>query len=174
MIDLISILPSMIAFFFPAINLSVLMTLRAARLLRLFKFQRHLNVFTVISTVLRKRAGVLFTSMAMIFLMMMVTAILMYNIERLAQPDKFNNIFSSFWWALSAIATIGYGDIYPITIPGQILNGIFSFFGIALVAIPTAVISAGFIDYFTKEKELSVREDEKHFCPYCGHNIERE
>jgi len=172
LIDLFAILP----FYIPliiTIDLRVLMTLRVTRLLRLFKVKRHADIFSAIREVLKKRIGQLLTSMLMIFMLMIVTSVLMYNIEHAAQPDKFNNAFSGFWWAVSTLTTIGYGDIYPITVAGQVLNWVFSFLGIGIVAIPTGIISAGFVEYFEREREDEKQEsDEKCFCPYCGHKLD--
>ena len=173
LIDLFAVLPFYIPLIIP-LDLRVLKTLRVIRLLRLFKMNRHINTFSAIGEVLKKRIGQLLSSMLMIFLLMVITSVLMYNVEHAAQPDKFDNAFSSFWWSIATLTTIGYGDIYPITVAGQILNGVFAFLGIGLVAIPTGIISAGFIEYFGKEKEAAQQEcDEKCFCPYCGHKLDK-
>jgi len=173
LIDLLSILPFYIPFIIP-LDLRVLRTLRIFRLLRLFKVNRHLNAFSEIGEVFKKKLSQLLSSMLVVFLLMVITSVLMYNVEHAAQPDKFDNAFSSFWWAMATLTTIGYGDIYPITIAGKILNGIFAFLSIGLVAIPTGIISAGFIEYFAREKESPEQTgDEKCFCPYCGHKLDR-
>jgi voltage-gated potassium channel len=90
----------------------------------------------------------------------------MYNLESVAQPQAFNNAFSSFWWAVATITTVGYGDIYPITIAGKLISALISFLGIALVAIPTGIISAGFNELTEKD-----RAEEYRFCPFCGNKI---
>ena len=75
----------------------------------------------------------------------------MYNAEHAAQPEVFKNAFSGFWWCVTTILTIGYGDIYPVTITGTILAIILSFLGVGAVAIPTGIISAGFVERFTRD-----------------------
>ena len=65
------------------------------------------------------------------------------------QPEVFNNAFSGIWWSTSTILTVGYGDIYPITILGRIMAIIISFLGVGAVAIPTGIISAGFVERYT-------------------------
>jgi voltage-gated potassium channel len=81
----------------------------------------------------------------------------------------FNNAFSSFWWAIATITTVGYGDIYPVTVTGRILSSIISFLGIALVAIPTGIISSGFNELTDK-----TTHDDYNFCPYCGKKLSKD
>ena len=88
-----------------------------------------------------------------------------------AQPEVFSNAFDSLWWAVATLTTVGYGDIYPITILGKILSGIIAVLGIGLVAIPTGIISAGFIEQIKDPGNPSC--DEQKFCPYCGHEIKK-
>ena len=68
----------------------------------------------------------------------------MYNFEHDAQPDKFTNAFDSIWWAMSALTTVGYGDVYPITVAGKVLGIITAIIGIGMVAVPTGIITSGF------------------------------
>ena len=75
----------------------------------------------------------------------------MYNAEHDAQPEVFRNAFSGFWWSVTTILTIGYGDIYPVTTLGIIMATIISFLGVGAVAIPTGIISAGFVERFTRD-----------------------
>ena len=75
----------------------------------------------------------------------------MYNAEHDAQPEVFKNAFSGFWWSVTTMLTIGYGDIYPVTTAGTILATILSFLGVGAVAIPTGIISAGFVERFTRD-----------------------
>lgn len=62
------------------------------------------------------------------------------------QPDVFSNAFSGLWWAISTFTTVGYGDIYPLTVAGKIFSAIIALLGIGLVAVPTGIISAGFME----------------------------
>lgn len=70
----------------------------------------------------------------------------MYSIECNSQPEVFQNAFSGLWWAIATFTTVGYGDIYPVTVAGKILGGIVSLLGIGLVAVPTGIISSGFME----------------------------
>ena len=96
----------------------------------------------------------------------------MYNIESKAQPEAFDNAFSSFWWAVATLTTVGYGDIYPITIVGKILSAVIALLGVALVAVPTGIIDSGFTELYQKEHEEKKEKEEKHYCPYCGKKID--
>jgi voltage-gated potassium channel len=91
----------------------------------------------------------------------------MYSVENPAQPDKFPNIFASLWWAVATLTTVGYGDIYPVTTIGKIISGVVAVLGIGLIALPTGIISAGFIEKINRPKN----EKSKNVCPHCGKEI---
>ena len=91
----------------------------------------------------------------------------MYGVENPVQPDKFPNIFASLWWAVATLTTVGYGDIYPITTLGKIISGVVSILGIGLIALPTGIISAGFIEKINQTKN----EKKSNLCPYCGKEL---
>ena len=79
----------------------------------------------------------------------------MYSLEHDAQPQVFSNAFSGIWWAVSTLLTVGYGDIYPITTLGKIFGILITFLGVGMVAIPTGIISAGFVDQYSRIKRIS-------------------
>ena len=101
------------------------------------------------------------------FLLMIVSAFMIYHVENPVQPEKFNNIFTSFWWTLATLTSIGLGDIYPVTTLGKIISGIMAILGIGLIALPTGIISAGFIERINQKKS----EKKKNICPHCGKEI---
>ncbi len=180
LVDLVSILPFYLSIFLPT-GLTTLRALRAVRLIRVFKINRYNSSFFIMAKIFRKKAHQLISSAFVLFILMLVAAMLMYDIESLAQPDKFDNAFSGFWWAISTVTTIGYGDLYPITNAGKVLAGLIAFLGIALVAVPTGIISAGFVEESRLlQKETPAREaildapheEEKLYCPYCGKRLE--
>jgi voltage-gated potassium channel len=92
----------------------------------------------------------------------------MFNIENTAQPEVFKNAFDALWWALATLTTVGYGDIYPVTVLGKILSAIIALLGIGLVAVPTGIISAGFVEAISNTKQ----EKDMKYCPYCGEKLE--
>ena len=81
---------------------------------------------------------------------MVASSLSMYSVEHDAQPDVFKNAFSGIWWSLATVFTVGYGDIYPITILGRTLAVLTTFLGVGAVAIPTGIISAGFVEQYTR------------------------
>lgn len=121
----------------------------------IFKLIRHSKSFRLIGQALIAVKEELATAYTACLITICFSAILMYYIERAAQPEVFANIGDGVWWAIVTFATVGYGDIYPITPIGKILGGIICFIGVAMVAIPTAIISSSFISIMqskTKEK----------------------
>lgn len=168
LIDLFAILPFYIPLVIP-IDLRVLRILRIVRLLRIFKVNRYTNALNTVATVLKNKSNQLISSMLIVALLMLISSIIMYNVENPAQPDVFTNAFSGLWWAIATFTTVGYGDIYPITAFGKVLSAIIALLGIGLVAVPTGIISAGFIEQM--DNAAKEKDDEKHFCPYCGKRI---
>lgn len=169
LIDLLAILPFYIPFIIP-IDLRILRTLRIIRLFRLFKVNRYTNALNAVGDVLKKKANQLISSLLVICLLMIITSVLMYNVENPVQPDVFVNAFSGLWWSVATFTTVGYGDIYPITVVGKIISSIIAFLGIALVAVPTGIISAGFVEKISEDKKDA--SSDKKYCPYCGKSIE--
>ena len=104
-------------------------------------------------------------SVFIIIILMMASSLCMYSVEHEAQPDVFKNAFSGIWWSASTLLTVGYGDIYPVTIMGKILGIIISFLGVGMVAIPTGIISAGFVEQYQRLKTVGsyVEEENIHF-----------
>jgi voltage-gated potassium channel len=148
-IDLISIIP----FFlnqFTKIDGRFLRILRLFRLTRIFKLGRDsasLKLF--IKALSSVRAELKFTLFLSI-LTILFSASAIYYLENAAQPEKFSSISESIWWATVSLATVGYGDVYPVTIGGKIFASIISLVGIGVVAIPTGVISASFVEEIIK------------------------
>lgn len=169
LIDLFAILPFYLPFIFP-IDLRVLRMLRIIRLLRIFKVSRYTTALTTIANVFKAKKTQLLSSIFVCVLLMIIAAVLMYNIENEAQPEAFDNAFDALWWAVATLTTVGYGDIYPITVLGKLLSAVIALLGIGLVAVPTGIISAGFTEQISKNREES--KDEKAFCPYCGHKLD--
>jgi voltage-gated potassium channel len=143
-IDLLSILPFYLPMFLP-IDLRILRVLRLLRLLRVFKLARYSTAMASTGRVLKQSGPALLSSLSVVAMLMLVASVLMYYIEGPAQPEEFSNAFSALWWAMATITTVGYGDIYPVTVLGKILSAVIAILGIALVAIPTGIISAGFM-----------------------------
>ena len=175
LMDLLAILAFYVPYIIP-VDLRVLRTLRVTRLLRLFKVNRYTSALSTIGRVFKKKAAQLIASMFIVFLLMLIASVLMYNIENAAQPNVFHNAFDALWWAVATLTTVGYGDIYPVTVGGKILSSVIAILGIGLIAVPTGIISAGFmetIDDDTAVPDAVESHDKKCFCPYCGKRIDK-
>ena len=149
-IDLISILP----FLVPVLhtyNLIGVRVFRLVRLLRIFKLNRYSDALTAIGEVFRKKAQQMVASVFFVFMILILASLLIYYAEHDAQPGQFENAFSGLWWAVATLTTVGYGDIYPITPLGRILGAIIALLGIGVVAVPTSILSAGFMEMLNKE-----------------------
>lgn len=174
-IDILAILPTYLPLFLPA-RLRILRLLRTLRLLRLLKMNRYTNSLEKLFYILRRNKDELFSSMFICIILMTMASVLMYEAEHDVQPEVFKDALSGFWWAIATLTTIGYGDIYPVTTLGKLISGVIAILGIGLVAIPTGIISAGFMDYEEDRREEAREEDAKkeeayHYCPYCGKEI---
>ncbi len=172
-VDLLAILPFYVPFLIP-VDLRVLRMLRIVRLLRVFKVNRYTHALSAIGRVFKRKKSQLLSSVFVVIILMIIAAVLMYNVENAAQPEVFSNAFTSLWWAVATFTTVGYGDIYPITVLGKILSGVIALLGIGLVAVPTGIISSGFMEQIEEEKNNQNNEnDKKEYCPYCGHKLEK-
>ena len=144
-IDLFSFLPFFLTGLVPA-GMVVFRLIRVARILRLFRINRFLDPVSAILTVLQKKASLLLASFFLVFVLMFSSSLLMYYAEHDAQPEIFENAFSGLWWSVSTLSTTGYGDIYPVTFLGRLMAIIITLLGMCLVAIPTGIITAGFME----------------------------
>ena len=163
-IDLLSFLPYYLPVFFPA-GSAVFRLFRVARILRLFRINSYYDQLNVITEVLISKKQQLMASVFIIIILMMGSSLCMYSVEHEAQPEVFQNAFSGIWWSVSTLLTVGYGDIYPVTFAGKTLGILISFLGVGMVAIPTGIISAGFVEQYQKLKEMGdfVEEENIHF-----------
>ena len=163
-IDLLSFLPYYLPIFFPAGTVAFRM-IRIVRILRLFRINAYYDSLSVITEVLSSKRQQLISSVFIILVLMLASSLCMYSLEHEAQPEVFSNAFSGIWWATSTLLTVGYGDIYPITTLGKIFGIFISFLGVGMVAIPTGIISAGFVNQYTniKNKALYGYKKDMHF-----------
>ena len=163
-IDLMSFLPYYLPVFFPA-GTTVFRMFRVIRIFRLFQINAYYDSLNVIAEVISSKRQQLFSSVFTILLLMLASSLCMYSLEHEAQPEVFTNAFSGIWWSVSTLLTVGYGDIYPITTMGKIFSIFITFLGVGMVAIPTGIISAGFVDQYSRLKRISeyASEEDVHF-----------
>ncbi len=156
MIDLMAILPFFLEFFLH--HLLDLRFLRVFRLLRLLKLTRYTGATTTLTRVVSREWPVLAASAFIMLLLVIMTASLGYLFEHDAQPDKFENIPQSIYWAVITLASVGYGDISPVTPMGRLMTIILSLLGIGIFAIPAALLSSAFTDQLRIERETLKNE----------------
>ena len=172
LIDLLAIVPFYLPLLIP-VDLRVVRILRLVRFLRLLKLTRYTRSVTAIAAVVRERRHELMVAVFLTSLLLMVASTLMYYMESKVQPDAFPNIIASLWWAVATLTTIGYGDVFPVTGLGRLLSGIIAVLGIGLVALPTAIISSGFVEALARDKAEAADKQASdavstRFCPHCG------
>ena len=173
LIDLVAILPFYLPMFLP-INLIGIRAIRLVRLLRIFKMNRYSDALVSIGDVFKNKLREITASLFFVLLLLIVASLLIYYAEHDAQPDNFANAFSGLWWAVATLTTVGYGDIYPITVAGRILGAFIAIMGIGVVAIPTGILSSGFVELLEKQNEADKDKEsggEVKFCPYCGKKL---
>lgn len=151
LVDLFSFLPEYLPIFFPGGTVAFRM-IRIVRIFRLFRINYYFDSLSVITAVLKNRKQQLMSSVFIISVLMIASSLCMYSIEHEAQPEVFTNAFSGIWWAASSLLTVGYGDIYPITTLGKVFGIFITFLGVGVVAIPTGIISAGFVEQYSEMK----------------------
>lgn len=161
-VDLLTIISYFIPFIFTD-GFVALRMLRVVRIMRLFKLNSTYDAFNVITAVLIEKKNQIISSVFMIVILMLASSMCMYSLEHDAQPESFRNAFSGIWWSVSTLLTVGYGDIYPVTIGGKIMAIIIAFLGVGMVAIPTGIISAGFVEEYTKIKSGSYEQRNADF-----------
>ncbi|MGN0481514.1 MAG: ion transporter [Lachnospiraceae bacterium] len=147
-VDLCTILPVFFLSGFIAFRM-----LRVVRILHLFRINAQYDSFNVITTDLKEKKNQIISSVFIIMIPMFASSLGMYSAEHDAQPEVFENAFSGIWWSVSTMLTVGYGDLYPITIVGRVMAIFIAFLGVGVVAIPTGIISAGFVEQYTKKAQ---------------------
>lgn len=148
-IDLVSILPSITILNNGLKLLKIFRLLRALKVFRTFKFLRYSKSFEIIVEVFRKQKKILGAVATMAVAYVLVSALIIYNVE----PESFANFFEAIYWATVSLTTVGYGDIYPVTTLGRIVTMVSSVFGIAIIALPSGVITAGYLAEMDRHEE---------------------
>ena len=166
LIDLFAILPFYIPFVIK-VDLRVLRILRLFRLSRIVKANRYTKSLQKVIDVIKDKSAELFSAVLMLFILMLISSVLIYYIESPAQPDVYTNALSGLWWSIAIFTSVWLGDIYPITAAGKILCALMAVFGVAIIAVPTGIISSGFVENGSDDdkklqmlKEIRIELDE--------------
>ena len=184
-VDFLAIIPFYIELSAGLLGVSEMMdmrfirVLRLMRLLRIFKLNRYNNSMKLIGDVMREEKEKLIITLFMTSILLVLSSAIVFTVEHEGHPEDFPNIYSSMWWAIATLTTVGYGDIYPHTALGKILAGVIALLGIGLVALPTGILSGSFVQAINEQKEearkLKEGEGEAssalNFCPHCGEKL---
>jgi voltage-gated potassium channel len=157
--DLCAILPFYLPFAF--IDLRVLRIWRLVRLLRVIKLTRYNKSFDLIVKVFKREKDKLLMTFFIVGIMLLLASSVMYVVGNVVQPDEFPNILATLWWAVVTLTTVGYGDVYPVTVLGKLLSGIISILGIILIALPSGIICSGFIKEYEEYEKDEEKEEKK-------------
>jgi len=163
LIDLLAILPFYLPFL--GVDLRTLRVLRLLRILRVVKVGRYYSSLQLIKNVLKSKKEELVLTSAVMVLLLVISSSVLFYCENSVQPDAFSSIPATMWWAVATLTTVGYGDIYPVTMLGKFCAGIIAILGIGMFALPTGIIGAGFVEEIEKSK------DEQAKCLHCGKEL---
>jgi voltage-gated potassium channel len=145
-IDLLTILPSLGLINPTFKTLRVLRALKALRVLKALRFSKY---FALLARVIAKQSRTLISVGVIACGYVFISALIMFNVE----PDHFDTFFEAVYWATTALTTVGYGDIYPVTVTGKVVSMLSSFMGIAVVALPSGIFTAGFMSELERMKD---------------------
>ena len=146
LIDLLCILPSFTAIAGGFRLLKIFRLLRAFRVFRAFKMLRYSKSLSIIIGVIREQRTPLLAVGTLALAYILISALVIFNVE----PESFGSFFDAVYWATVSLTTVGYGDIYPVSTAGRIITMLSSVFGIAVVALPSGIITAGYMDKISK------------------------
>ena len=153
-VDLLSILPTLnlLSPTFKVVRVS-----RLLKILRVFKVVRYFEPLEIILAVIRRQRKILYTVLSLALFYIFITALIMFNAEEDINPETgqylFDNFFDAFYWAACTLTTVGYGDLYPISDIGRVISIISSMVGIAIIALPSGIITAGYMDELKERKK---------------------
>ena len=153
-IDLLSILPAFSALFTSLRLTQLVRTFRTFRVFRAFKAFRYIKSLRIIAEVIRSQRRPLMAVCTMAAGYVSISALIVFNIE----PQTFDSFFEAIYWATVSLTTVGYGDIYPVTTTGRVVTMLSSFVGIAVVALPSGIITAGYMEEIRAERSAEKKE----------------
>ena len=165
-VDLLSFLPFYI--FLYSENAKYMAVIRVFRLIRIIKLAEYSNALIFLGRVIQKRKEELLTTGFLTFILLICASSVMYILEHEAQPDKFSSIPMAMWWGVTALTTVGYGDVFPITPIGKIFACIVAVLGIGVFALPAGILGASFLEEVQASK---FEQLEDLICKHCGNTV---
>ena len=163
-VDFLAILPSYVTLALPAsaLDLRILRVLRLMRFARVLKLGLYSDSIGRMKRVIGARRGDLGVALAAVVVILVLASSAIYYVESDTQPEVFTSIPAAMWWGISALTTVGYGDMAPVTPFGKFLGGIIQLLGIAIFALPAGIIASGY------EEDTRRGRTEKGICSSCG------
>ncbi|MGE5297165.1 MAG: ion transporter [Solirubrobacterales bacterium] len=164
-VDALAVLPFYLPFL--GVDLRVFRMFRLFRIMRIMriaKLARYSDALQMLLRVVKSRKDQLFSAVFILLILLVVAATLMYYAENEAQPKAFSSIPAAMWWAAITLTTVGYGDVYPVTVIGKIMAAMIAMLGIGMFALPTAILGAAFLEDLDRNKK-------SRKCPHCGKEI---
>lgn len=161
--DLLAILPFWLTLM--QVDARIVRLVRILRLFRLAKLSRYSLALQTLGRVFVQRREELMVTVVLMSVLLVIASAFMYHAEHEAQPEAFSSIPAAMWWAVATLTTVGYGDIYPVTVLGKALGAVIAVLGIGMFALPTGVLGAAFMEEIERQKSGS---PEEAYCPHCG------
>ena len=158
-IDLLSILPGLHIL---GQGFKIFRITRILRVIRMFKLFRYSKNMEILGNVIRREKKILLTVLGIAVFYIFVSALIMFNAEPHKNPDTgvvaFENFFDALYWATVTLTTVGYGDVTPVTNIGRLVSMLSSLFGVAIIALPSGVITAAYIEELRAQKKEKEQE----------------
>jgi len=154
-IDLLAILPTILSF--GMTGALFLRFFRVLRILRLAKLGRMSAAWSDLTKAVHSRRHELLLTVMFAGVAILISSTLLYLVEGGVQPDKFGSIPRSFWWSVVTLTTVGYGDVYPVTMLGKMLGGLVAISGIGVIALPTGILAGAFSEVLQQRREREKR-----------------
>lgn len=164
-VDLLAVLPALLLW--TGMDLRFLRALRLTRLFRLAKLGRYSRALQAIWQVVRGKRAELVIALLWMAVVLVVASSLMYMAENEQQPEAFSSIPATMWWGIMTLTTVGYGDVYPITVLGKLTAAVIAVVGIGLFALPAGILGSAFVEL--REQQSAERSA---VCPHCGKSID--
>ena len=168
MVDLVAILPTFLSFV--AMDTRFVRAIRLLRLVRILKMGRYAHAVTTLTNVFVRKTEEMAIMMFVLVMSLVICSSVIFFVEHDTQPEAFASIPQSMWWTIVTLTSVGYGDVYPTSGPGQIVGAIVSMFGVLFVALPTGILSAGFAEEIREQKRGKDSET-FGYCPHCGEKL---
>jgi len=144
---------------------------RFSRIFWILKIGHYSQSLKTFAQVLKAKKGEIFIAFFAMLVLLVLASALEFLAENQAQPTKFSSVIATLWWGVETLATIGYGDMVPVTPQGKFIAGFVALLGIGLFALPAGILASGFVEALHKDEN---EKQKSNTCPHCGKDIRKE